>query len=521
MKFFYSILTLVLFSVSAGAAPPEVKIVSSSTNALEEYAASELSDLLKNLFQAEVEIVNKIPDGAENVILLGNFALSNGILKKEQLISISDQGVVLQSTPSGLIIRGGSPAATLWAVYEFGHSFGMRYLLHGDYPPIDQAEFTLAGFDTFIPEPTTIVRGWRAIDSGAAGQESWGLTDYGKLLRQLAKLKFNQVTLVVHEGQPFRDFDKGGDGVLWGGEDFPVSGETAGRSVFDGAKVFENPDFVGKEAAEAAVGLMGGIRDSAEKLGIKVKIEKAGSNTDSNPSVISMGQSKGGLLPQVYTGDLAKVAKEQQGFVLKGWIPGDLDMDVYYLSRASFFPDITPAESLDSLITPICGEGVAARLANGFAAIRKVSALIEKEDPDFAVPDPKMFMEHFESGEAVPEWWAKAKEHYGAAVNEMYRGNTRARGGARPFILYHAKRFTFALHYMTAVEHARLAGIARKEKDEDAWSENLELSVEAMHNALSIYAEVARNNSDRGVIAVLNKYAYRPLLGALDEAPLP
>ena len=101
----------------------------------------------------------------------------------------------------------------------------------------------------------------------------------------------------------------------------------------------------------------------------------------------------------------------------------------------------------------------------------------------------------------------------------MYRANTRARDGARPWILYHAKRDTFALHYLTAVEAARNAGIARAAKDDDAWAENLELSVEAMHNALGIYSEVAADPSDRGVIAVLNEVGYRPLLEALDELP--
>jgi len=130
-------------------------------------------------------------------------------------------------------------------------------------------------------------------------------------------------------------------------------------------------------------------------------------------------------------------------------------------------------------------------------------------------------MENFDSAEPAPEWWSTAKGLYGTAVNEMYRANTRARGGARPFILYHAKYFTFALHYMTAIEATRAAGNARAGKDEDAWVENLELAVESMHSALDIYADVARDNSDRGVIAVLNKYAYRPLIEALNEAPLP
>ena len=196
-------------------------------------------------------------------------------------------------------------------------------------------------------------------------------------------------------------------------------------------------------------------------------------------------------------------------------------MDVYYLSRASFDAKITPAESLVDLVKPICGDGVVERLSNGFAAIEEVSALIEKNDPDFAVPDPKMFMENYLSSEPAPEWWAKATELYGTAVNEMYRGNTRARDGARPFILYQAKHFTFALHYMMAVDAARKAGIARAAKDTEGQVENLEVAVEQMHNALGIYADVARDNSDRGVIAVLNKYAYRPLTKELNELPLP
>ncbi|NNE90333.1 MAG: hypothetical protein HKN23_01675, partial [Verrucomicrobiales bacterium] len=236
------------------------------------------------------------------------------------------------------------------------------------------------------------------------------------------------------------------------------------------------------------------------------------------------GRENGGLLPQFSTGELASklpAARKSGGFIAACSIPGDHNAGVYFLSRASFDSAVTPASALDSLVTPICGEGVAERLATGFAAIGEVSDLIGKEDADFAMPDPKLFMEHYESGKPVPEWWATAKEHFGTATNEMYRGNTRAREGARPFILYHAKRFFFSIHYMTAVEHARLAGVAREEKDNEAWVENLELAIEAMHNALGIYAEVVRDPSDQGVIAVLNEYAYRPLLKALDETPLP
>jgi hypothetical protein len=102
-------------------------------------------------------------------------------------------------------------------------------------------------------------------------------------------------------------------------------------------------------------------------------------------------------------------------------------------------------------------------------------------------------------------------------MGEFYRANTRARDGARPLILRYAKRATFALHYVTAAEAARKAGIAKAAGDDDARIENLELAIESMHNALAIYAEVASETGDAGAIARLNEQAYTPLLEALEE----
>ena len=52
---------------------------------------------------------------------------------------------------------------------------------------------------------------------------------------------------------------------------------------------------------------------------------------------------------------------------------------------------------------------------------------------------------------------------------------------------------------------------------EDARIENLELAIESMHNALSIYAEVASEPGDAGAIARLNEQAYTPLLEAVEQ----
>ncbi|MDP4939528.1 MAG: hypothetical protein NWR21_09465, partial [Verrucomicrobiales bacterium] len=84
-------------------------------------------------------------------------------------------------------------------------------------------------------------------------------------------------------------------------------------------------------------------------------------------------------------------------------------------------------------------------------------------------------------------------------------------------LLRHAKRATFALHYVSAAEAARHAGIAKAAGDDDARIEQIELAVEAMHNALAIYAEVATEPGDAGAIALMNEDGYRPLLLALEE----
>lgn len=520
VAFFISLFLFVVFALGAKAGPAVTVVTGPSAPELESYAAEELGRQLKELFQAEVKQEQSAPAKADYVILIGSPKTNPEIEKvagdswpKE----LSDQGHLLKSVKKEentiLIVGGGSPVATLWAVYELGHSFGIRYMLHGDFLPVDTPEFTLTGYNSVL-EPNISVRSWQAIFDGPASQGSWGLVDQKKLLTQLSKLKFNRVSLEQKPNQK----DKL--------EVFPVSGDTAGRSVFAGAKIFENPDLAGKntvqERNEAEMEMLAEASGFARELGIK----PAKISSDSKILLLPLDQGHGGLLPQFSTSklpaELASIrSSDKEGYAVKCSIPGDLNMGIYYLSRASFDSKITPAESLVDLVTPICGEGVVERLANGFAAIEEVSSLIEKEDPDFAEPDPKMFMENYLSSDPAPEWWAKATELYGTAVNEMYRGNTRARDGARPFILYQAKHFTFALHYMMAVDAARKAGIAREAKDTEAQVENLETAVEQMHNALGIYADVVRDNSDRGVIAILNKYAYRPLIKELDELPLP
>lgn len=64
-------------------------------------------------------------------------------------------------------------------------------------------------------------------------------------------------------------------------------------------------------------------------------------------------------------------------------------------------------------------------------------------------------------------------------------------------------------YWMLAV---RDAAIARQAGDLEAAVEHLETAVDQLDNAIDTLSDVVRDQSDRGLIAVLNAYAYRPLV---------
>jgi hypothetical protein len=208
-----------------------------------------------------------------------------------------------------------------------------------------------------------------------------------------------------------------------------------------------------------------------------------------------------------------------RGITLKGWMAGDLAPGLHYLSRAAFDARTTPHGALTELVDSVSGDEVAPRLIKGFDLIEEAVDLLDQTDAAFAEPRPEMMTKHLAAQAAPPEAWTKAKNNYASAMNEMYRGNTRARQGGRFFTLYFAKRFEFGLHYLTCVEALRNAGAAKAAGDEDKRVAELEKAFEALHSALAAYAEVARDPSDRGAIAVLNRYGYRVLGEALDAQP--
>lgn len=230
-----------------------------------------------------------------------------------------------------------------------------------------------------------------------------------------------------------------------------------------------------------------------------------------------------GVLPQLAfgrLGPLVESAREQKldGWIIRSRVPSDVELSVYFLSRAAFDSAATIQATTDELITTIAGEGIAERLRKGFEMVEKAAQIITQQHAAFATPIAAVVTQHAQPSEPAPKWWAEVRDLYTEAMNEMYRGNTRAREGGRGFILYYARRYEFGLTYVSSLESFRQAAVAKSKGDSEGEVASLEAAVEGMYNALGAFSEVARDQSDRGVIAVLNEFAYRPLAEQLKTA---
>ncbi len=648
---------MVLVSIFALAnvvnAGPRVDIVIGvKAPALERLAADELSGQLKRVYEAEVKIASTAPSDATHVIFVGSpdtntsmkpFANSWPSGDKK----LSDQGHLLRSVAHdnrpALLIGGGSPVATYWAVAEFGHHLGIRSMLFGDLDPITPPEFKLDGLDVVL-EPQHREREWHFRNGGPMDSGSWSVDEHRRLLQQLAKLKFNRASINVRASQPFVHFEFGGvarkSEGLWGFSEFvyPVSGDTSGRKVFGGAKNFENPGFATATTYEQRIAAgkqhLTGIIDAAHMVGMTVRLQlrpdwfpanfgsfvkEASTQGSDGPHVVAHEEvffqddkmldlarmqmhAYLDTYPKIDGVDLefraAKVSRQDfrrvfpdpnfwrradgrdvavrvraNAFPVRAFVPfeqldqqvvpkvaqpmilliereqflpsspvdfpatfekarqrsssnylvdpdgiSDIDLHVYWLSRNSIGSVLTFEQLCREVIDPTCGEDVSDRVLAAFQRNHLAQRQMEKLRFGGGMMGPVNLRNIEQVVTANPTNLTSATDDYLNAMNEMYRANTRAREGGRAFTLYWARRFEFALEYLSFAQAVQKASTAEMTKDTATQIAELEKGIESLNNGLNAMAAIARSNSDRGLIAVLNKYGYRPLMKKLAQA---
>lgn len=264
----------------AATAPDIAVVVGPQSPALVRFAARELAQQLARLYGTQVDVTEELSPGARSLVLVGSPENNPAIAAAfgRAWPQLSEQGLLLRSIadPPALVVGGGSPPATLWAAYELGRRLGITYLLSGDvYPPPPTKPFDSQGYDVLL-EPQFTNRFFVTLGDRVIGPASWGLEEHARVLRQLAKLKFNGVLLLMHPWQPFVHVSANGTAKtqarLWRQNHWPVAGDTAGRAAFAGAREFFNPDLAGKptyqDLTAAGIELARGILARARELGM-------------------------------------------------------------------------------------------------------------------------------------------------------------------------------------------------------------------------------------------------------------
>ena len=241
-----------LSTAAADPAAPRVAVVRGrEAPPLEVYAAEQLCQYLHRLFGVKSRPATKISSRAEVLLLVGTPQTNPFVeqaLGSQPLPTLSDQGVVLRRTEvdkrPALLLTGGSPAATLWAVYALAEHWGVRYLLHDDVLP-PQRPFELPQVD-LLQEPIQRTRQWRVVNDFPLGPESWGMDDYRPVVDQLAKLRFNRLLFCTYTYQPFLDLEVRGvrrqQAHLWFNYHYPITPDMVGRELYGNATEFWNPD---------------------------------------------------------------------------------------------------------------------------------------------------------------------------------------------------------------------------------------------------------------------------------------
>ena len=256
-------------------------VVGDEADPLERFAAGELEDMLEKLFAISVT-VGSTPDTTATATLLVGRPESNPELAAAVGLAwpqLSDQGLLLHrlnSDPTTLVVGGGSPVAVMWAAYELGERFGIRYLVNQDVYPVKILWSEWPPLDVAM-EPNMRVRCWRLVNELPHGPVSWSMEEYERFLRQIAKMKYNRIHCTLWPVQPAVQYTFEGmpkpPGLLYFGFRHPIDDDMVAPEKFPGMDVFTNPELVGAaspdEVRQRFTALVRGILDEARKLGME------------------------------------------------------------------------------------------------------------------------------------------------------------------------------------------------------------------------------------------------------------
>jgi hypothetical protein len=222
-----------------------------------------------------------------------------------------------------------------------------------------------------------------------------------------------------------------------------------------------------------------------------------------------------GPMPQLATGSLDEITKELRrygwsGFSTRYWLLGDHEPCVAYLARAAWDAAATPQSVYRDQLRAVCGEAAVEEMLTVFREVEAATVQLEWHGLGFAFPIPGMMMQHWQPAPLPPEL-AKVSEHYQRALAAAKRARQKTLPRGQGYVDYWIGRLEFGIGYFAAVDAVRKAARAETDKKPQEAKRHAEEALRNAYAALEAYVRVAVDQSDRGAIATMAEYVYRPL----------
>jgi hypothetical protein len=151
-----------------------------------------------------------------------------------------------------------------------------------------------------------------------------------------------------------------------------------------------------------------------------------------------------------------------------------------------------------------------------FREVEAATVALEWEGLGFMFPVPGMFAKHWDPV-PLPRNIAVVRDRYARALAAAVKARDSSTPDGRCHVDYWIGRLEFGIGYFDVVEAYRRAALADKQARRSDALREAQAALDLARTAIEAYARVAGDQSDRGAIAIMNEYAYRPLKAKVSE----
>jgi len=244
-----------------------------------------------------------------------------------------------------------------------------------------------------------------------------------------------------------------------------------------------------------------------------------------------------GLLPMSNTASLAILADRMQehgwsGFSSRYWLISDHDSCVAFLARRAWDDRTTPNAVYNDQCEATCGVRAVPHLAEMMRELSLLTVELNQHGMGLTFPVGRAMIKRHLVPEAMSPEMESWRQSYRRALAAATRAHDVSTERGKPYTAYWIGRLQFGIGFFDCVEAARALATAQQELKQAETANDAaliaahrtkvtdlaEAAVQTSRDMLESFAAVVRDPSDRGTIAMMAEYVYRPLQEELEKS---